>query len=966
MNEADAIAAEVLKCLSEPLVGEPILEIVESKCAENEKYGPLIMCIEDHKRPPTKMVLLCDLVKGGHEFVHEVFGSFNEWLRPYGDFEMYFNTEAEMEAKKWPLWELCLKNIRRRVGDLATIRGFEACGYKADKKKWVVSFHYTIQGVGAFECGMDIMRAGYVPNEEGFDQSPYREPGARQTMRMPGMSKTGENRPFKFIGGVEGQWVSIDIWKLPEHQRRAILTVGLAQMICDEKRRDVPRSGEMLIGDEVVALGTNGLPLGEDIKITAVAQIERLAEIAGWMGEVNRDYDTYCEEIWTLRNTADQYKLDIEEMRALAQKVAAVCPNNNPDHVNSLFNASGGRSTCQRRRLIAHLRKAAKEKNAEAYAEWIKPLREAQKIDDLKEFKNKLSCRLTKELDWNNGIIMQQKDVIMSAADEWMEKMFDAERSEKRIMHETTLRMDRMRAAHLPVNRRFVISDKKIFHNALIVGTNLLEQFTNDTMMAVINGGETIWITADFVESHGTTYIKELPVCPMSHKTETIWVNCVNKDWPAAVMDCAKKYSADLMQFINEMNKAVYERISLSKYAQEYRKTHFSQLAGHFPYLTEEQKPKPSEVFNRFGGFRYQYEPRKTKFKFDDYPREIEPFIKHIYNVMANGNRHIGNYLLVWFAFLLQFPARKPEMCLFLISIEGAGKGIVFESFAKYVMGEDHFLALRKLDDLIGHFNAHLEGKRLVTIGETKDGDLANKETHRALKNIITDERMVFVGKGKDSRTAMDYGAFVIFGNHASAISLDTGDRRIYPIQMSNEMIGNVPYFDALSDNMKDHGYLIFDFLANLDLTGYNVRQPAIAHGERVADNQFRMQLVEDSLSEPLQWLISIAQHEQKCKFIGGQPIDLPERANAELKCQQSELYAAYCDWYKEKHHGEVKFLCKMRTMLIEVEKLGIKNEKRQWVDENGDRIRKWCYTLTFSSVRDGFRALLKNPNYDF
>jgi len=121
-----------------------------------------------------------------------------------------------------------------------------------------------------------------------------------------------------------------------------------------------------------------------------------------------------------------------------------------------------------------------------------------------------------------------------------------------------------------------------------------------------------------------------------------------------------------------------------------------------------------------------------------------------------------------------------------------------------------------------------------------------------------------------------------------------------------------------------------------------------------VADNQFRMQLVEDSLSEPLQWLISIAQHEQKFKFIGGQPIDLPERADTELKCQQSDLYAAYCDWYKEKHHGEVKFLCKMRTMLIEVEKLGLKNEKRQWTDDRfGKYLDKW------TSNRSGYFVIL-------
>ena len=281
-------------------------------------------------------------------------------------------------------------------------------------------------------------------------------------------------------------------------------------------------------------------------------------------------------------------------------------------------------------------------------------------------------------------------------------------------------------------------------------------------------------------------------------------------------------------------------------------------------------------------------------------------------------------------------------------------------------MGEDHFLALRKIDDLIGHFNAHLEGKRLITIAETKDGDLANKETHRALKNAITDERMVFVKKGKDPHTAMSYSAIVIFGNNASAITVDTGDRRFYPIQMSNARIGDIEYFNTLTDSMAEHGYKIFDFLTNLDVTGYDVRHPAVAEGKRAEDNQFRLQLVEDGLSEPLHYLISIACHEQKNKFIGAQPIDTRESDNAEFKCQISELYTSYCEWYQSKHNNDVKYLCKQRTFISELEKVGLKSVKKQWTDEAGERVRMWCLTLTFIQLRDGFRTLLKNQTYDF
>ena len=70
-----------------------------------------------------------------------------------------------------------------------------------------------------------------------------------------------------------------------------------------------------------------------------------------------------------------------------------------------------------------------------------------------------------------------------------------------------------------------------MLHSAYIGGEDLLKQFTEDTIVAVVNGGETIWITADFVESHQTTYIKQLPMCPMSHKSEVIRVNIVNIGW---------------------------------------------------------------------------------------------------------------------------------------------------------------------------------------------------------------------------------------------------------------------------------------------------------------------------------------------------------------------------------------------------------------------------------------------------
>jgi len=113
--------------------------------------------------------------------------------------------------------------------------------------------------------------------------------------------------------------------------------------------------------------------------------------------------------------------------------------------------------------------------------------------------------------------------------------------------------------------------------------------------------------------------------------------------------------------------------------------------------------------------------------------------------------------------------------------------------------------------------------------------------------------------------------------------------------------------------------------------------------------------------------LISIARHEQKSKFIGATPIDLKEGlAEEEFKCQLSELHESYSEWFKAKHNGDTKYLCKLRGFTSEIAKVGLQSVKKQWTDDQGQRIRMWCITMLFSSLRDGFRALLKNQTYDF
>ena len=925
----------------------------------NVEYGAL-----NNKLLPIEKIM-DDVISGKLVFEMLGFG----YVKPYYDFEVPYKSLKELNDEKGLILMHCRAALNKIFGNENGLEMYDASGMKNGEA--FLSFHFVKNGSGCYRSGSAIMDAGLVPPpmwpkspDWGWDRSVYKDERKYQLFRMLGASKPRENRPFVVIDDKNNE-LRFTLAELAQKDRAAALALFGRAMIQDtdgetliavqKKKPEVIETKHTPEG-EVVVIGTNGAPLGKDIAGLTADRVRALTVIAKW-NEQKWDWDTWIKNMWELRNIANEFNLDLRQLAHDVSKVHVLYRERTTDKA---YDVSRSRDLDDTRKHLGHLRKEAKLANPDAYVAWIKPLRdEADKADPMYE--------KIKNLDWNDSLLGKYKATILGEGLKWVKLMRSADKHEFKINEFANERIAKMKANHLPVNRRFYISDKKLFHKAYLKSDALLKQFTEDTLAAVVNGGETIWITADFVESHKATYIKQLETCPMSHKSEVILVNKVNCCWIDDMKEILGENPEAKSDVIMAKIAAIkFKEEALHEFAQEYRKVNYAQLTGYFPYLTDAQKPKPSEIFNLFGGFKYQYEPRETKFKFKDYPQEIAPFVRHVYDILANGNEHIGNYLMVWFAFLLQHPNRKPEMALFFISIEGAGKGVIFEMFARYVMGEEHYAALNKIDDLIGHFNSHLEGKRLITVAETKDGDLANKETHRALKSAITDERTEFTKKCKDTHMAMAYWAVVLFGNNSSAISVDTGDRRLYPIQMSNAMIGNVAYFNTLTECMEKQGYAIFHFLSNLDISAYDVRHPAIVEGKRAEDNEFRMRIVEDGLSEPLQYMISIACHEQKDKFIGAQAIDTREGSDEELRFQQSEIYATYCEWYKSRHNNDIKYLCKSRTMATEIEKIGLKSEKRRWKDAEGQTQRTWCYLTNFEQLRDGFRTLLKNPAYDF
>jgi len=139
------------------------------------------------------------------------------------------------------------------------------------------------------------------------------------------------------------------------------------------------------------------------------------------------------------------------------------------------------------------------------------------------------------------------------------------------------------------------------------------------------------------------------------------------------------------------------------------------------------------EEFNMFTGIVHTYDPAfevdTSKFSFLN---------KHLLEVWCVGNNHHHNWLLSWFANIIQRPQKKIGIVVLLWSeSESAGKGVIAEWFGKEVIGQKYYTKIDEIGQLTSRFTKHLAGKLFTLCDEIQNYGGAYKGND-LLKNFIT------------------------------------------------------------------------------------------------------------------------------------------------------------------------------------------------------------------------------------
>ena len=231
----------------------------------------------------------------------------------------------------------------------------------------------------------------------------------------------------------------------------------------------------------------------------------------------------------------------------------------------------------------------------------------------------------------------------------------------------------------------------------------------------------------------------------------------------------------------------------------------------------------------------------------------VAPIVRHIHEVMTDGNTEHTEWMLDWFANIVQRPHTRSKVAIMLFGAEGAGKGIIIEWMRLEVLGD--YCTYQTADpenDIVGRFANGLSGCVLAQIDEVK----SLHQHVEKMKNIITDKSIRIERKGKDMIKVDNLLNFIYTSNNENALTVSANERRHVLFRCSSKYKGNHEYFNALGEHLSTPGVsrAFYQFLMRRNLSAY---KDSFQHNRPITE--YYMEAQERSISVLGRFLSGVA-----------------------------------------------------------------------------------------------------------
>lgn len=234
--------------------------------------------------------------------------------------------------------------------------------------------------------------------------------------------------------------------------------------------------------------------------------------------------------------------------------------------------------------------------------------------------------------------------------------------------------------------------------------------------------------------------------------------------------------------------------------------------------------PKPNvdkRFYNLWRGFSVT--PAKT----GDHP-SVEQFKEHALENVCGGDKILYQWLIGYFAHLVQKPWEKPLVALVFRGDKGTGKNALVERVGH--LFRSHFLVADDDRYLLSNFNSHLESALFLVLDEASwAGD---KKAEGRLKGLITGAEHLIERKGLEPYRVDNLTRVAILGNEKWLVPATQDERRFAVFTVGNGRRRDNQFFESMRVGMENGGYAhLLKFLLDFDISDFKVNTAPSTQG---------------------------------------------------------------------------------------------------------------------------------------
>ncbi len=196
--------------------------------------------------------------------------------------------------------------------------------------------------------------------------------------------------------------------------------------------------------------------------------------------------------------------------------------------------------------------------------------------------------------------------------------------------------------------------------------------------------------------------------------------------------------------------------------------------------------------YNLWRGFAYQPSRRGC----------CDHFLDHLQFNVCKGNIHHFNWVMSFFAEIVQKPMQKSGVSLVIRGTSGGGKTVVGQIIGS--LFPRHYRLVDNPDQVTGKFNAHMSSLLMLHADEAFfAGDPRNAGK---LRSMITRDEHIIEPKGLDSFRVPNYMRLFITSEESWVVPASLNERRFAIFGISDDSVGDRKFFTNMMDELDNGG----------------------------------------------------------------------------------------------------------------------------------------------------------------